>query len=59
VAWPVAVVAESPDGRSVTFRTYCSQWPIGEPRIERGPDGLLAAARGYDDIEPPVEDADL
>lgn len=27
-AWPVAVVAESPDDRSVTFRTYCSQWPL-------------------------------
>jgi ketosteroid isomerase-like protein len=25
--WPVAVVAESPDDRSVVFRTYCSQWP--------------------------------
>ena len=24
-AWPVAVVAESPDDRSVVFRTYCSQ----------------------------------
>jgi SnoaL-like domain len=28
VAWPVAVVAESPDDRSVVFRTYCSQWPV-------------------------------
>jgi ketosteroid isomerase-like protein len=27
VAWPIAVVAESPDERSVVFRTYCSQWP--------------------------------
>jgi limonene-1,2-epoxide hydrolase len=27
-AWPVAVVAESPDARSVVFRTYCSQWPV-------------------------------
>jgi ketosteroid isomerase-like protein len=27
-AWPLAVVVESPDERSVTFRTYCSQWPI-------------------------------
>jgi ketosteroid isomerase-like protein len=26
--WPVAVVAESPDDRSVVFRTYCSQWPV-------------------------------
>ena len=23
--WPIAVVAESPDDRSVMFRTYCSQ----------------------------------
>lgn len=28
VAWPVAVVAESPDDLSVVFRTYCSQWPV-------------------------------
>jgi ketosteroid isomerase-like protein len=28
VAWPIAVVAESPDDRSVVFRTYCSQWPV-------------------------------
>jgi hypothetical protein len=28
VAWPVAVVAESPDELSVVFRTYCSQWPV-------------------------------
>jgi ketosteroid isomerase-like protein len=28
VDWPVAVVADSPDDRSVTFRTYCSQWPL-------------------------------
>jgi ketosteroid isomerase-like protein len=28
LAWPVAVVAESPDDRSVVFRTYCSQWPV-------------------------------
>src|SRR5215469_14219127 len=26
--WPVAVVAESRDDRSVEFRTYCSQWPV-------------------------------
>ncbi len=25
LAWPVAVVAESPDDWSVVFRTYCSQ----------------------------------
>jgi hypothetical protein len=28
IQWPVAVVAESPDDRSVVFRTYCSQWPV-------------------------------
>ena len=28
VAWPIAVVAESPDDLSVVFRTYCSQWPV-------------------------------
>jgi ketosteroid isomerase-like protein len=28
LAWPVAVVAESPDERSVVFRTYCSQVPV-------------------------------
>ena len=31
-SWPVAVVVESPDDRSVIFRTYCSQWPVdGQP----------------------------
>ncbi len=28
VAWPVAVVAESPDEWSMDFRIYCSQWPV-------------------------------
>jgi hypothetical protein len=28
VAWPIAVVAESPDELSVAFRTYCSQWRV-------------------------------
>jgi ketosteroid isomerase-like protein len=28
LAWPIAVVAEAPDDRSVVFRTYCSQWPV-------------------------------
>jgi ketosteroid isomerase-like protein len=37
VAWPVAVVAESPDDRSVVFRTYCSQWPVDERRHVRPP----------------------
>ena len=37
VAWPVAVVAESPDDRSVVFRTYCSQWPVDGRRHVRPP----------------------
>jgi limonene-1,2-epoxide hydrolase len=28
LAWPVAVVAESPDDRSVVFRTYFSRWAV-------------------------------
>jgi ketosteroid isomerase-like protein len=36
-AWPVAVVAESPDDRSVEFRTYCSQWPVDGQRHLRPP----------------------
>ena len=35
VAWPVAVVAESPDELSVVFRTYCSQWPVDGRRHVR------------------------
>ncbi|HTX26739.1 MAG TPA: nuclear transport factor 2 family protein [Streptosporangiaceae bacterium] len=35
LSWPVAVVAESPDDRSVVFRTYCSQWPVDERRHVR------------------------
>jgi ketosteroid isomerase-like protein len=35
LAWPVAVVAESPDDMSVVFRTYCSQWPVDERRHVR------------------------
>ncbi len=35
--WPVAVVAESPDDRSVVFRTYCRPWPITGPRQVRPP----------------------
>ena len=37
LAWPVAVVAESPDDRSVVFRTYCSQWPVDGRRHLRPP----------------------
>jgi SnoaL-like domain len=36
-AWPVAVVAESPDDRSVVFRSYCSQWPVDGRRHLRPP----------------------
>lgn len=35
--WPVAVVAESVGDRSVTFRTYCSQWPVDGRRPVRPP----------------------
>ncbi len=44
VAWPIAVVAESPDELSVVFRTYCSQWPVDKlrhlrpPILKAGPD---------------------
>jgi len=37
LAWPVAVVAESPGDQSVVFRTYCSQWPLDEKRPVRPP----------------------
>jgi hypothetical protein len=37
LAWPVAVVAESPDDRSVVFRTYCSQVPVDGQRHLRSP----------------------
>ena len=37
LAWPVAVVAESPNDLSVVFRTYCSQGPVDEQRHVRPP----------------------
>ncbi len=37
LAWPIAVVAESPDEQSVVFRTYCSQWPVDGHRHLRPP----------------------
>jgi ketosteroid isomerase-like protein len=37
LAWPVAVVAESPDDSSVVFRIYCSQWPVDGRRHVRSP----------------------
>jgi hypothetical protein len=44
LAWPVAVVAESPDDLSVVFRTYCSQWPVDERRHVRPP--ILGPGQG-------------
>jgi ketosteroid isomerase-like protein len=50
VAWPLAVVVESPDDRSVTFRTYCSQWPVDGRRHLRpailAPEAALPADPG-------------
>jgi SnoaL-like domain len=43
IAWPVAVVAESPDDLSVVFRTYCSQWPVDGRRHVRPP--ILTSGR--------------
>jgi hypothetical protein len=37
LAWPVAVVAESPDDSSVVFRTYCSLWPVDGRHHTRPP----------------------
>ena len=45
LAWPVAVVAESSDDRSVVFRTYCSQWPVDGRRHLRPPILKSGAAR--------------
>jgi ketosteroid isomerase-like protein len=51
VAWPLAVVAESRDDRSVVFRTYCSQLPVfGQHQVRapilgpgsRPPGGIVA-----------------
>ncbi|MTD53094.1 nuclear transport factor 2 family protein [Amycolatopsis pithecellobii] len=49
VAWPVAVVAESADDRSVVFRTYCSQWPVDGRRHVRPPI-LEPVDDGRDDV---------
>jgi limonene-1,2-epoxide hydrolase len=48
LAWPVAVVAESPDDRSVAFRTYCSQVPVDGRRHIRAPILEPGAARPGD-----------
>ena len=37
IDWPVAVVAESLDDRSVAFRTYCSLWDVDGVRRVRSP----------------------
>jgi hypothetical protein len=37
VAWPVAIVAESPDDRSVVFRTYLSHVPVTGRHEMRAP----------------------
>jgi ketosteroid isomerase-like protein len=49
VTWPVAVVAESPDDRSMVFRTYCSQRPLDGQRHVRPPI-LAAGADGPGDV---------
>jgi hypothetical protein len=45
VAWPIAVVAESPDDLSIVFRTYCSQWPVDGARHVRPP--ILTSGDAY------------
>ncbi len=45
VAWPIAVVAESPDDLSIVFRTYCSQWPVDGNRHLRPP--ILKSGDAY------------
>jgi ketosteroid isomerase-like protein len=45
MGWPIAVVAESPDERSVVFRTYCSLWPVDGRRHLRSP--LLAPGQAH------------
>jgi ketosteroid isomerase-like protein len=60
--WPIAVVAETRDDRSVVFRTYCSQWPLikrHEVRpafLKPGPDRPGGVVGQYEDA---VEAADV
>jgi limonene-1,2-epoxide hydrolase len=42
--WPVAVVAESRDDRSVVFRSYFSRWPVDGRRDHTRPAILSSAA---------------
>jgi len=53
VAWPVAVVAETPDDRSVVFRTYGSLLPIDGRRHVRP--AFLPAALPPEPVLPPVD----
>jgi ketosteroid isomerase-like protein len=48
VDWPLAVVAESYDNRSVVFRAYWSRWPIDGHRTTRPPILEPGAARPTD-----------
>jgi ketosteroid isomerase-like protein len=45
MAWPLAVVAESPDDLSIVFRTYCSRWPVDGGRRLRSP--ILESGDAY------------
>jgi len=66
LTWPVAVVAETPDDMSVTFRTYCSQVPVDgqrhirspilnlEPDLLRGVIGRFRAGLAAGDVEATV-----
>ena len=53
IVWPVTVVAESHDERKMTFRTYCSQWPVDGRRhirpaiLAAGGVGLAGAVARY------------
>lgn len=50
VAWPVAVVADSPDETSVVFRTYCSQVPVDGRHHLRPPVLEPRSASRSDDV---------
>jgi ketosteroid isomerase-like protein len=45
LAWPLSVVAESHDDRSVVFRTYCSQLPMFGQHYVRAP--ILGPGSGH------------
>jgi hypothetical protein len=57
--------AVTDDGKTCALKYNCVRWgshdlppQAGIAVCERGQDGLLAAARVYDDIEPPAAGAD-